>query len=394
MKKHFKLSISAIFLLALVVSCNRNDDTPAIPVSSVSLSPTSATLVAGDTLTLIATVQPADAANQAVSWSSSSTEVATVLDGLVTTITEGEVTITVTTEDGNRTATATITVTPAPIPVESVTLNKNLVTLVVDETLTFMATILPESATNQTITWSSSNDGVATVVDGVVTAVSQGIATIMVTTEDGDKTATSSIAIVSSRSNCSPDASGLGDGLGTVSFASTRTWAIGDQTWSDAVTATGCQKAMFVGGVQDWANPENNSWLADCRENPEFPGDLFSWCAVVKFAAELCPYPWRVPTMQDFMNLDIALGGDGTNRGSTLAFVTENYIERWGGAFGGTCSMIGALQNQSQWGQYWSQSLSPIGTGNANFLDFRTNGLVSPQGLGNQRNGMVVRCVR
>lgn len=89
-----------------------------IPVTGVSLNKTEATLSdVGESVQLSATVAPANATNQKVSWKSSDTAVATVdANGKVTAVGAGKTTITVTTEDGKKTATATITVemeTPA-----------------------------------------------------------------------------------------------------------------------------------------------------------------------------------------------------------------------------------------------------------------------------------------
>jgi glucosylceramidase len=86
--------------------------TPPVPVTGVSVSPTSATVVGSGSTQLTATVSPANATNQNVSWSSSNTSVATVnQSGLVTGVSAGTATITVTTQDGARTATSLITVT-------------------------------------------------------------------------------------------------------------------------------------------------------------------------------------------------------------------------------------------------------------------------------------------
>ncbi len=81
-------------------------------VTGVSLAPTGKTLTArGETVTLSATVAPANAANKNVTWESSDSSVATVdSNGLVTAVANGTATITVTTEDGFKTATAEITV--------------------------------------------------------------------------------------------------------------------------------------------------------------------------------------------------------------------------------------------------------------------------------------------
>ena len=73
------------------------------------------------------------------------------------------------------------------VPVEGVALNKRELSLTEGGTETLTATITPANATNKNVTWSSSNTAVATVENGVVTAVSVGTATITVTTEDGGK---------------------------------------------------------------------------------------------------------------------------------------------------------------------------------------------------------------
>lgn len=91
-----------------------NASVPPVAVTGVSVSPTSASIGAGLTRQLTATIAPANATNQNVSWTSSNNAVATVnASGLVTAVTTGTATITVTTQDGNRTATSAITVTPS-----------------------------------------------------------------------------------------------------------------------------------------------------------------------------------------------------------------------------------------------------------------------------------------
>jgi len=85
-----------------------------IAVTGVSVSPTSATITAGQTQQLTATVSPNNATNTAVNWSSSNTSVATVnSNGLVSAVSAGNASITVTTVDGAKTATSAITVTAA-----------------------------------------------------------------------------------------------------------------------------------------------------------------------------------------------------------------------------------------------------------------------------------------
>ncbi len=164
------------------------------PVESVSLDKATMTLKAGGaTGSLTATVLPANADNQTVTWISSAPAVATVANGVVTPLTKGTTTITVTTEDGNKTATCEVTVTQ---PVTGVTLDRSTLDLQPSGApVTLVATVNPANADNKTVTWSSSAPGVATVVDGVVTPVSVGTTTITVTTEDGGKTATCAVTV-------------------------------------------------------------------------------------------------------------------------------------------------------------------------------------------------------
>ena len=80
----------------------------------------------------------------------------------------------------------------------SIALNKTSASLKVTETLTLVATVLPELTTNKSLTWTSSNEAVATVdVNGVVTAIALGEATITATTTDGTNlSATCKVTVV------------------------------------------------------------------------------------------------------------------------------------------------------------------------------------------------------
>lgn len=169
-----------------------------VPVTGVTVAPTTGTLNVGDTLTLTATVAPADATNQNVTYSTSDDAVATVTSaGVVSGVGAGTATITVTTEDGGFTATCEVTVSAATVAVTGVTVSPESDSIAVSETLTLTATVAPADATNKTVTWSSSDDSVASVADGVVTGVAAGTATITVTTQDGGFTDTSEITVTS-----------------------------------------------------------------------------------------------------------------------------------------------------------------------------------------------------
>jgi len=173
-----------------------NGDT-TVAVTGVTLSPTTLSLtVGGDTGTLTATVAPDDATNKGVTWSSSDTSKVTVsTSGVVTAVAVGTATISVTTTDGNFSATCKVTVTP--VAVTGVTLSSTTLSLKVGgDKGTLTATVAPSNATNKGVTWSSSDTSKATVsTSGVVTAVSAGMATITVTTADGNKTTTCEVTV-------------------------------------------------------------------------------------------------------------------------------------------------------------------------------------------------------
>jgi len=85
-------------------------------------------------------------------------------------------------------------VTAATVDVENVTLDKHAITLEEDSTQTLIATVLPVDATNKAVTWASTNTAVATVENGVVTAVAPGTAKISVTS-DADETKTDTCVV-------------------------------------------------------------------------------------------------------------------------------------------------------------------------------------------------------
>ena len=168
----------------------------AVPVESVSLDKTTLGLTEGETARLTATVEPSNATNKSVTWSSDNESVATVTNGVVTAVGAGTATITVTTVDQSKTATCEVTVTAATVPVTGVTLNKTSTSLYVGDTETLTATAEPSDATNKNVTWSSDDTSVATVdASGLVTAVAPGTAVITVTTADGGKTATCTVTV-------------------------------------------------------------------------------------------------------------------------------------------------------------------------------------------------------
>ena len=110
-----KLCLILTVLYAFGANCSAQSS--LVHATGVTLDKTSASVKQGKTLTLTATVEPADAANKNVTWSSDNESVATVSDGVVTGVATGTAQITATTVDGNHTASCTVTVTTSLPPV-------------------------------------------------------------------------------------------------------------------------------------------------------------------------------------------------------------------------------------------------------------------------------------
>jgi uncharacterized protein YjdB len=170
-----------------------------VSVTGVSLDQTEIVAKEGATAVILtATVSPENATNKNVTWSTNNSSVATVSNGLVNFIGAGSATITVTTEDGKKAATCNVRVTPVTVPVTDVSLDQTSLTRQVgDPSVILTATVTPSYATNKNVTWSTNNSSVATVSNGVVSFVGAGSATITVTTEDGNKTATCDVTVTS-----------------------------------------------------------------------------------------------------------------------------------------------------------------------------------------------------
>lgn len=195
MKTKYFIQLFFIFAIPLFFSCE--DEEVVLNVAEVTLSKTAVSIIEGDSESLTAVIAPIDASNKKITWKSSDEAIATVDPyGEVTAHKAGSVTITVTTDDGNKTATCNIIVVTSAVAVGEVSLDK--ISLTLDEGLSeyLTVTISPVNATNKKFTWESSDDAVASVDgDGKVTTHKAGSATITVTTDDGNKTATCNVTV-------------------------------------------------------------------------------------------------------------------------------------------------------------------------------------------------------
>ena len=155
----------------------------AIPVTDVKLNKNNITLTVGGIETLTATVEPTNATNKTVMWSSSNDSVAMVdSNGNVTGIGRGFATITAKATDGNVSATCNVEVKQLVTDINLTDMQIN-----VGETKQVQSKVLPENANEKALKWESIDPSIATVDSqtGEVTGISKGTATIIATATDG-----------------------------------------------------------------------------------------------------------------------------------------------------------------------------------------------------------------
>lgn len=168
-----------------VVSCKVSSVAPIVPipvpVTTVSLNKTTDSLKIGETDNMIATVNPTNATNKIITWTSSDNRIATVDNtGKVSAISAGIATMTVTTVDGKKTGTCTITVNNSNVKVKSVGAIDYTKNIGDEYTLptTVMTDLDNDSSKELSVTWNRVADtsvvgkftfiGTLTMVDGVI----------------------------------------------------------------------------------------------------------------------------------------------------------------------------------------------------------------------------------
>lgn len=205
------------------ISATTNDGTNLTDVCTIkvlklaeliSLDKTTATMNAGNTIDLAATVSPDDADNKAVVWSSSDETLVVVTDNgdgtaTITATNPGVVTVTATTADGSGlSASCEITITKLA---ESITLDKTTASAIEGNIIELTATVLPDNTSDKTVAWSISDESIATLTDNgdgsaTISVLKVGTATVTASTTDGSNlSATCEISGLSSINDISID---------------------------------------------------------------------------------------------------------------------------------------------------------------------------------------------
>ena len=259
------------------------------PVTAISLSPASATVSKGGTLVLSPAISPSDANNKTVTYTSSNESVAVVANnGTVTGVNNGVAVITVTSaDDATKTATCTITV---GVPVTGVSLSQNSAGLETGKTLALSASVKPDNATNQNVTWSTSDKTVATVSEtGVVSTWKAGTATITATAADGSgKSAACTITVTGAEVTQPPTPTPTATPTPTPTGGSTTPTPTGSSTTPTPVpTGAPAGQTGYVqtekGGLNLRANPSQSANRLDIiPENGSFTVITYgkTWCYV------------------------------------------------------------------------------------------------------------------
>jgi uncharacterized protein YjdB len=170
-------AVIVALVIVLVVVLTRKT-----PVTDINFDETSTAMAIGTSTTMNYSVAPEDAAGATLTWTSSDEGVATVdKNGRITAVEAGNCTITATAKSD---VSATISVTVGA-DVESVAMRDKEVEIKAGENTALVCTISPSNVYDDTLTWESSNETVATVDNGVLFGLAEGVCTITATSENG-----------------------------------------------------------------------------------------------------------------------------------------------------------------------------------------------------------------
>ena len=166
------------------VTINVNSPNDVIELNNITFDNSSYSLSINDTITLNPIISPSNATYRLLNWTTSNRNVATVENGVVRCLNEGEVTITA--SSGNISSSVNINVysiNPSLITIENV---NSIVNISLNKTMYLIKKIVPTNATNQNVSWVSSNNSIVTVdSNGMIKGISKGNAIITVTTFNG-----------------------------------------------------------------------------------------------------------------------------------------------------------------------------------------------------------------
>ncbi|MBQ4208485.1 MAG: Ig-like domain-containing protein [Clostridia bacterium] len=197
--------VTAVSQGTAVITCTTQDSSrtakctvkvlKTIKSKSVSLDSKRLTLNDGTSATLTASIKPDNVSITSLNWRSTNKKVATVNEnGVIKAVGPGTCKIVATTKDTGKKAVCKVTVVETPV--KRVKLSRSTLTLAMNKTYTLKATTVPSYATNQKMTWTTSNKKIVRVSKtGKIRAVAPGTATVTVISQDGGHKATCTVTV-------------------------------------------------------------------------------------------------------------------------------------------------------------------------------------------------------
>jgi hypothetical protein len=288
MNKFFAVAIAALVIFG---SCGKEEEPAAVAVTGVTISPSGTqSLVVDGVLELTATVQPANAANKTVTWTTGNESLATVTNnGVVTAKAAGTTTITVTTEDGEHTAIVTVEISDKPaFSVEAMPIS------VAGTVSTASITVTGNTA------WTASASADWITLDPAAGTGNQEI-TVNVAANTGDErsatvtvsaTGFTPVEVTVTQEPAEPE---------DLPFyaASEQEWTfdgLPSLIWSDVIQMPDSDDETFE---YDANSPQSRSAVYDGTHKAFY----YNFTYVKQNAGALCPSPWRVPTIDDITAL-------------------------------------------------------------------------------------------
>ena len=243
MQKHIKTICVVCFVLLMCMSfvLAACDTTPEVEITKITLDKEALTLKIGEEATLTATVEPAEAAKDIV-WTVNKEGIVTVDGGKVKAVAAGTAIVSAQNKNGTVYASCTIVVEEV---VNSVKLNKNTLELTVGETETLTVTVDPTTAADKLV-WKCDPVGVVQLVDGKVTALAAGAATITVSDPTGAKSDSCAVTVYATATEITLDKTAVDMYVGD------------EQTIVATVVPQGTKSATFASSDETIATVDNN----------------------------------------------------------------------------------------------------------------------------------------
>ncbi len=195
-----KAALIMVFMAAFVISCDEKptpDGTVDVPVTSIEITPAKDTIVLGETLEFKVIVLPENATNKEYSIFPNDTTLAKIDGNKITARKVGNLKVTAISKDGAKQAFADIVIKKPNVAVQSIEISPVEETIAEGRSVELSVKVLPEDASNPKFTLSAEPKDIVSIEGLKITGLNPGIATITATTEDGAKTATCKITVLS-----------------------------------------------------------------------------------------------------------------------------------------------------------------------------------------------------